>query len=48
MSQIFKDKVDIKILNPRTFGGKHLKHFKKIINEDVNKVAKLIYRYISH
>ncbi len=41
-------KVDIKILNPRTFGGKHLKHFKKVINEDVNKVAKLIYRYISH
>ncbi len=39
--------IDIKIFNPRTFGGKHLSNFKKVINEDINKVAKSIYRYIS-
>lgn len=39
--------IDIKIFNPRTFGGKHLSNFKKVINEDINKVAKSIYRYIN-
>ena len=37
----------VKIINPKTFGGKHLGKFKKKVNEDINKVVKLVDKYIS-
>ena len=42
-----KSKIHLKIINPKTFGGKHLGKFKKKVNEDVNKVVKLVDKYIS-
>tara|TARA_B110000196_G_scaffold33903_1_gene25557 strand:- start:2719 stop:3312 length:594 start_codon:yes stop_codon:yes gene_type:complete len=39
-------KLNVKIFNPATFGGKHIKSFNKKVNEDINNVAKSIYRYI--
>ena len=42
-----KSKIQLKILNPKTFGGKHLGTYKKKVNEDINKVVKLVDKYIS-
>ena len=42
-----KSKIHLKIINPKTFGGKHLGKFKKKVNEDINKVVKLVDKYIS-
>ena len=42
----YSSKLKIKIFNPRTFGGKHLKNFKKKKDIEPIEVAKKIYRYI--
>ena len=44
----YDTKMNIKIFNPATFGGKHIKNFNKKINENINKVAKSIYNYINN
>lgn len=43
-----KTKLQIKIFNPKTFGGKHLQNFKKKQDIQPIQVAKSIYRYITN
>ena len=38
--------ISVKIFNPKTFGGKHLKKFRKKTDIESIQVAKKIYRYI--
>ncbi len=39
-------KLNIKIFNPKTFGGKHIKNYRKKVDIDTLQVAKKIYAYI--